>query len=224
MARASRSPGIIRCCRRVRARMVRSRRRVRDRDRRRAGERRGQRRRHSPEPRPRSFPRRHSPRRDRRRAAVGRWHSRRRLLGELGCSWDFGYHLPAISSGQKEPGFLPLGSSKPPLGTQAFQLNPALVALAYAATKGRRSPTTRLPSRHARSIRGRWDAGLRLRSARSSSATSSGLAPRSRARRRRSSAHTATARRITLRPPRRTPAMPARSPAARCSRITSACA
>lgn len=51
-------------------------------------------------------------------------------------SWDFGYHLPAISSGQKEPGFLPLGSSKPPLGTQAFQLNPALVALAYAATKG----------------------------------------------------------------------------------------
>jgi purine nucleoside permease len=50
-------------------------------------------------------------------------------------SWDFGYHLPAISSGQKEPRFLPLGSAKPPLGTQVLQLNPTLVALAYAATR-----------------------------------------------------------------------------------------
>lgn len=66
---------------------------------------------------------------------MARWHSRQRLLGQLGRILGFRLPPPAISGGRKEPGFLPLGSSKPPLGTRAFQLNPALLALAYAATK-----------------------------------------------------------------------------------------
>ncbi|HUA78052.1 MAG TPA: hypothetical protein VMA86_10305 [Acetobacteraceae bacterium] len=50
-------------------------------------------------------------------------------------SWDFGYHLPDVSNDQSEPHFIPLSASEPPLGTLAFHLNPALVALAFSATK-----------------------------------------------------------------------------------------
>ncbi len=53
-------------------------------------------------------------------------------------SWDLGHHLPSLSQGQPEPRFLPRRANKPPLGTAAFHLNPALVNLAYDAT--RRTP------------------------------------------------------------------------------------
>lgn len=59
-------------------------------------------------------------------------------------SWDLGHHLTATSHGASEPLFLPLGDDHPPLGTHAFHLNPALVRLAYDATR-----TTRLADDHA---------------------------------------------------------------------------
>lgn len=50
-------------------------------------------------------------------------------------SWDLGHHLTAISHGQPEPRFLPLGDDQPPLGTEAFKLNPWLVNLAFEVTR-----------------------------------------------------------------------------------------
>lgn len=49
-------------------------------------------------------------------------------------SWDLGHHLAAVSHGQDEPRFLPLDDHQPRLGTDAFELNPTLVKLAYLAT------------------------------------------------------------------------------------------
>lgn len=50
-------------------------------------------------------------------------------------SWDLGHHLTAVSHGQPEPRFLPLGDDQPPLGTEAFKLNPWLINLAFEATR-----------------------------------------------------------------------------------------